>query len=64
MPLGIVIKQATDETATIDAQAMAFVYTVVLMVISMVALWLGRYGGFEKIKAIFLKKKKGGKALC
>ena len=29
-PLGIVIKLATDETATTDAQAMAFVYTVIL----------------------------------
>lgn len=55
-PLGIVIKQATDETATVDAQAMAFVYTVILMIISTVALWLGRYGGIAKIKGFFLKK--------
>ena len=41
-PLGIVIKLATDETATTDAQAMAFVYTVILMIISTIALWLGR----------------------
>ena len=57
-PLGIVIKLATDETATIDAQAMAFVYTVVLMIISTIALWLGRYDGLGKIKSFFTKKKK------
>lgn len=54
-PLGIEIKLATDETATIDAQAMAFVYTVVLMIISTTALWLGRFGGFEMIKRFFVK---------
>ena len=60
-PLGIVIKLATDETATIDAQAMSFVYTVVLMIISTIALWLGRYDGLGKIKSFFTKKKNGGK---
>ena len=60
-PLGIEIKLATDETATIDAQAMAFVYTVVLMIISTFALWLG---GFEAIKNFAVKavNKIGGKA--
>ena len=55
-PLGIEIKLATDETATIDAQAMAFVYTF--------ALWLGRFGGFEAIKNFAVKavNKIGGKA--
>ena len=63
-PLGIEIKLATDETATIDAQAMAFVYTVVLMIISTFALWLGRLGGFEAIKNFAVKavNKIGGKA--
>lgn len=63
-PLGIEIKLATDETATIDAQAMAFVYTVVLMIISTFALWLGRFGGFEAIKNFAVKavNKIGGKA--
>lgn len=59
-PLGIVIKQATDETATTDAQAMAFVYTVILMIISTIALWLGRYDGIGKIKSFFTKKEKRG----
>ena len=54
------IKLATDETATIDAQAMAFVYTVVLMIISTIALWLGRYDGLGKIKSFFTKKEKRG----
>lgn len=58
-PLGIVIKLATDETATVDAQAMAFVYTVVLMIISTLALWLGHYGGFQKIKKLLNKMRKG-----
>ena len=61
-PLGIVIKQASDETATTDAQAMAFVYTVILMIISTIALWLGRYDGIGTIKAFLAKKKNGGKA--
>lgn len=39
-PLGIVIKAASDETATTNAQAMSFVYTVVLMVMSSLALYL------------------------
>ena len=29
-PLGIVVKAASDESASIDARAMGFVYTVVL----------------------------------
>ena len=37
-PLGIVIKAASDETATVNAQAMMFVYTVVLMLMSTAAL--------------------------
>ena len=61
-PLGIVIKLATDETATTDAQAMAFVYTVILMIISTIALWLGRYDGIAIIKGIFSRKKKENKA--
>ena len=61
-PLGIVIKLATDETATTDAQAMAFVYTVILMIISTIALWLGRYDGIATIKGIFSRKKMENKA--
>ena len=49
---------ATDETATTEAQAMAFVYTVVLMIISTIALWLGRYGGIETVKKLFRKRGK------
>ncbi|MDS2889102.1 iron ABC transporter permease, partial [Streptococcus pneumoniae] len=39
-PLGIVIKQSTDETATLNAQAMMFVYSVILMIMSSAALYL------------------------
>lgn len=63
-PLGIEIKLATDETATIDAQAMAFVYTVILMIISTISLWLGRFGGIESIKNFVVKvvkKRESGK---
>lgn len=57
-PLGIAIKMATDETATTDAQAMAFVYTVILMIISTFALWLGRYNGLDTIRKLFQKRKR------
>ncbi|MBF6977830.1 iron ABC transporter permease [Aerococcaceae bacterium zg-BR22] len=39
-PLGVVIKSSTDETASINAIAMTFVYTVVLMIMSASALYL------------------------
>ncbi|SNK35346.1 binding-protein-dependent transport systems inner membrane component [Streptococcus pneumoniae] len=39
-PLGIIIKQSTDETATLNAQAMMFVYSVILMIMSSAALYL------------------------
>ena len=49
-PLGIVIKEASDETATTNAQAMTFVYTVVLMIISTAALYLTRGRNAKKSK--------------
>ena len=64
-PLGIEIMLATDETATTDAQAMSFVYTVVLMILSGFALWLGRFGGIQQIGKFFRrlgKKLRGNKA--
>lgn len=39
-PLGIVIKAASDETASLNAQAMTFVYTVILMLVSTLALYV------------------------
>lgn len=54
-PLGIEIKLATDETATTEAQSMAFVYTVILMLISTFALWLGRFDGIKQIKKLAQK---------
>lgn len=49
-PLGIVIKAASDESATIDAKSMSFVYTVVLMILSSIALYFGQGGGMERIR--------------
>lgn len=49
-PLGIVIKAASDESASVDARAMSFVYTVVLMLLSSVALYFGQGAGMDKIK--------------
>lgn len=49
-PLGIVIKAASDESAAIDAKAMSFVYTVVLMVLSSIALYFGQGSGMAKIR--------------
>ena len=41
-PLGIVIKSASDETATTNAEAMTFVYSVVLIIISSAALYFAQ----------------------
>lgn len=49
-PLGIVIKAASDESAAIDAKAMSFVYTVVLMILSSVALYFGQGDGMDRIR--------------
>lgn len=51
-PLGIVIKAASDESASVDARAMSFVYTVVLMILSSAALYFGQGNGMEKIRSI------------
>ncbi|NCC66293.1 MAG: ABC transporter permease subunit, partial [Spirochaetia bacterium] len=49
-PLGIVIKSASDEMATSDAQAMAFVYSVVLMIIASCALYFTQGDGQIRLK--------------
>ena len=41
-PLGIVIKAASDESASVNAQAMSFVYAVILMIMAATALYLTR----------------------
>ncbi len=59
-PLGIVIKAASDESASVDAKAMGFVYTVVLMLLSAMALYFGQGDGmkrFQKWKQKRLEKK-------
>lgn len=50
-PLGIVIKAASDESASIDARAMSFVYTVILMLLSSIALYFGQGNGMVRIRA-------------
>jgi len=52
-PLGVVIKAASDETATANAQAMAFVYSVILMAISGIALFLTQGDGVKTLKKRF-----------
>lgn len=49
-PLGIVIKSASDENASIDAKCMSFVYTVVLMILSSIALYFGQGNGMQAIR--------------
>lgn len=49
-PLGIVIKAASDESASVDAKAMGFVYTVVLMILSSITLYFGQGNGMARIK--------------
>lgn len=55
-PLGVVIKAASDESASVDAKAMSFVYTVVLMILSSVTLYFGQGGGMEKIRKMKQKR--------
>ena len=55
-PLGIVIKAASDEAASIEAKAMGFVYTVVLMLLSSVALYFGQGNGMKKIQKLKQKR--------
>lgn len=50
MVMSVVIKAASDESASVDARAMSFVYTVVLMILSSVALYFGQGSGMDKIK--------------
>ena len=38
-PLGIVIRNNTDPTASVDAKAMNFVYSVILMAISAIVIY-------------------------
>jgi len=44
-PLGITIRSAGDETATSNAQALVFVYTIVLMIISSTVLYFTQRRG-------------------
>lgn len=55
-PLGVVIKEASDEGVNENAQAMALVYSVVLMILCGLALYLTQGGGAAKIKRRICKK--------
>lgn len=55
-PLGIVVKAASDENAAIDARAMSFVYTVVLMILSSLALFFAQGDGMKKIRRMIRKR--------
>ncbi|KXU04980.1 ABC transporter permease [Streptococcus oralis] len=50
-PLGIMIKSAGEETATSDTQALVFVYTVILMIISGLVLYFTQRPTAKKRKA-------------
>jgi iron(III) transport system permease protein len=58
-PLGIAIKEASDEAATTNAQAMAFVYSTFLMLISSIALYVTRGEGATKVKRLLPRKRRG-----
>ncbi len=55
-PLGVVIKMMSDEGVSTDGTAMTLVYSVVLMIMCTIALWLTQGNGVEKIKKLFMKK--------
>ncbi len=55
-PLGVVIKEASDEGVNENAQAMALVYSVVLMILCGLALYLTQGNGAAKIKKWVYKK--------
>ncbi len=49
-PLGVIIKAASDEGVNENAQAMALVYSVVLMILCGLALYLTQGGGAQAIR--------------
>lgn len=55
-PLGIVIKAASDATASTESQAMVFVYSVILMILSALALYFGQGEGVKHLKKLFRVK--------
>lgn len=56
-PVGVVIKFYSEEGAAINGQAMTLVYSVMLMIISTIALWLTQGSGIQKIKKLVHKDK-------
>lgn len=54
-PLGLVIKAASSDIANEEAQAMMLVYSVVLMVLCSITLYLAQGGGAAKIRSVLRK---------
>ncbi len=54
-PLGVVIQFYSSEGASINGQAMTLVYSVMMIILCMVALWLTQGDGVQKIKKLFKK---------
>ena len=55
-PLGVIIKAASDEGVNENAQAMALVYSVVLMILCGLALYLTQGGGTQAIRKKLKRK--------
>ena len=55
-PLGVVIQFYSSEGASINGQAMTLVYSVMMIILCMVALWLTQGDGVQKIKKLFKKQ--------
>lgn len=55
-PLGVIIKAASDEGVNENAQAMALVYSVVLMILCGLALYLTQGGGAQAIRKKLKRK--------
>ena len=53
--LGIVIRRNADPTARIDARAINLVYSVILIVINIIVVWMVYYDGARKIRDLLKK---------
>ena len=57
-PLGIFIRNATRGETNADATALVFVYSVLLMVIASITLWLIYGGGAGRILRVLAPRRK------
>lgn len=56
-PLGVIIQMYSSDGADLNGRAMTLVYSVMLMILSGVALWLTQGDGVQKIKELVKKNK-------